>query len=76
MWRKMSESEHLPQKFPGLYKKMSQQKTVHDNKILKDVSRTYPQYQMFRDKNGPGQQALLNILRAYAFFDRGLKVSI
>ncbi|EFC40524.1 rabGTPase-activating protein [Naegleria gruberi] len=73
IWKRMVGSEELSNKYPGLYKKL----TMHDDileddvhKILKDVHRTYPQYEFFSEKDGPGQMSLIRILKAYCHFDK------
>jgi len=71
-WKRMLGSEELPNKYPGLYKKLAQHDNILDDdtqKILKDVHRTYPQYEYFSEKDGPGQQTLIRILKAYCYFD-------
>ncbi|KAL9644842.1 hypothetical protein ABK040_005324 [Willaertia magna] len=71
-WKRFVGSEELPNKYPGLYKKLTQHEdTLADEaKILKDVHRTYPQYSFFRQKDGEGQKSLFRILKAYAYFDK------
>lgn len=74
IWKRMVGSEELSNKYPGLYKKLTQlddtilEDDVH--RIMKDVYRTYPQYEFFSEKDGPGQKALCRILKAYCYFDK------
>jgi len=37
--------------------------------IQKDLARTFPTIEMFKETEGPGQKGVLNILRAYSVFD-------
>ncbi|XP_028968405.1 ecotropic viral integration site 5 ortholog [Galendromus occidentalis] len=38
--------------------------------IRRDIARTYPDQEFFREKNGPGQEALFNVMKAYSLHDR------
>lgn len=38
--------------------------------IRRDIARTYPEQEFFREKNGPGQEALFNVMKAYSLHDR------
>jgi hypothetical protein len=37
--------------------------------IMRDLSRTFPDHVFFHQRQGPGQQALYHVLRAYAASD-------
>ncbi|XP_067129865.1 ecotropic viral integration site 5 ortholog-like isoform X2 [Centruroides vittatus] len=37
--------------------------------ILRDIARTYPEHEYFREKNGPGQESLFNVMKAYSLYD-------
>ncbi|XP_054713197.1 ecotropic viral integration site 5 ortholog-like isoform X2 [Uloborus diversus] len=38
--------------------------------ILRDIARTYPEHEFFREKDGPGQESLFNVMKAYSLHDR------
>lgn len=38
--------------------------------IRRDIARTYPEHEFFRDKDGPGQEGLFNVMKAYSLHDR------
>ncbi|VDM30473.1 unnamed protein product [Hydatigera taeniaeformis] len=38
--------------------------------IARDVSRTYPKHDFFKDKGSVGQQSLFNVMKAYSLYDR------
>ena len=38
--------------------------------IVRDLARTYPSHVFFQQRQGPGQRALFNVLKAYAVYDR------
>lgn len=37
--------------------------------IRRDVSRTYPNHDMFKELDGPGQESLFNVIKAYSIID-------
>eukprot|EP00927_Polykrikos_kofoidii_P077925 TRINITY_DN74809_c0_g1_i1.p1 TRINITY_DN74809_c0_g1~~TRINITY_DN74809_c0_g1_i1.p1 ORF type:complete len:407 (-),score=54.21 TRINITY_DN74809_c0_g1_i1:96-1271(-) len=37
--------------------------------IVRDINRTFPKHVLYRDRQGLGQQQLLNVLRAYSVFN-------
>lgn len=37
--------------------------------IKRDVARTYPEHEFFREKGSPGQEGLFNVMKAYSLFD-------
>ncbi|KAL5966069.1 hypothetical protein TSMEX_006198 [Taenia solium] len=38
--------------------------------IARDISRTYPKHDFFKDKGSAGQQSLFNVMKAYSLHDR------
>lgn len=38
--------------------------------IIRDISRTFPSHVFFRQRHGPGQRSLYNVLKAYSVYDR------
>ena len=43
-----------------------------DDSIARDVYRTFPGMDMFKEEDGYGQRALLNLLRAYSAYDHDI----
>jgi len=59
----------VPWSFPrGEYARLRDMKSSDETNILKDIGRTFPKNEYFH-KEGPGQQRLLQVLRAYSNFD-------
>eukprot|EP00897_Mesotaenium_endlicherianum_P009635 jgi/Mesen1/86/ME1112431C05679 len=52
------------------YAHLLKQKSKFENEIKRDVNRTFPDRQLFKDDGGPGQQALYNIIKAYSVLDK------
>ena len=38
--------------------------------IRRDIARTYPEHEMFKKKDGMGQESLFNVMKAYSVYDR------
>ena len=38
--------------------------------IRRDIARTYPEHALFKQKDGVGQEALFNVMKAYSVHDR------
>ena len=38
--------------------------------IYRDIARTYPEHDMFKKKDGAGQESLFNVMKAYSIHDR------
>ena len=38
--------------------------------IRRDIARTYPEHDMFKEKDGVGQESLFNVMKAYSLHDR------
>lgn len=51
------------------YQKLSIQDSPYDGLIGKDVGRSFPNVDMFREKDGEGQQMLGRVLKAFSLYD-------
>lgn len=40
-----------------------------DMEIMRDLNRTFPNHVFFHQRQGPGQQSLFHVLRAYSAYD-------
>lgn len=38
--------------------------------IRRDIARTYPEHELFKEKDGAGQESLFNVMKAYSLHDR------
>ena len=67
VWQLManSKSETLEAEYIQLLTRNSR----HEKIIQRDLSRTFPHHDHFKDPEGPGQLALFNILKAYSLYD-------
>eukprot|EP00929_Paragymnodinium_shiwhaense_P063647 TRINITY_DN31807_c0_g1_i2.p1 TRINITY_DN31807_c0_g1~~TRINITY_DN31807_c0_g1_i2.p1 ORF type:complete len:278 (-),score=82.55 TRINITY_DN31807_c0_g1_i2:46-879(-) len=66
VWKKMLlDGIRLKAKTPQeQYEVLRETASTYDSVIRRDINRTLPQEEMFREKNGPGQMALFRLLRA------------
>ncbi|GJJ06083.1 hypothetical protein Clacol_000272 [Clathrus columnatus] len=67
LWQLMSAS-----KDPDLeteYARYLKESSVHEKAIARDLGRTFPHHDFFRDGKGIGQENLFNVLKAYSLYD-------
>lgn len=60
------ESSTAKEKFAEFMKMTSPCEKV----IRRDISRTYPEHEFFKEKHGIGQERLFNVIKAYSLYDR------
>ncbi|KAI5294696.1 ecotropic viral integration site [Ascosphaera acerosa] len=51
------------------YQRLSLETSPYDAIIGKDIGRSYPNVEMFRDPHGEGQKMLANVLKCYSLYD-------
>ncbi|KAI7878033.1 hypothetical protein K492DRAFT_209246 [Lichtheimia hyalospora FSU 10163] len=71
VWRAMSQSSatHLESIYDKLVLEHSPSSSPYERVIQRDLSRTFPQVDMFKADGGEGQQAMGRLLRAYSVYD-------
>jgi hypothetical protein len=52
-----------------VYGQLCKDHSPHERVIKRDLTRTFPNVDMFKQENGPGQLALCRILVAYSLYD-------
>ncbi|GAB5588134.1 GTPase-activating protein [Umbelopsis nana] len=50
------------------YMRLLKEDSVYEKAILRDLTRTFPKHEYF-EKDGPGSQALFNVVKAYSLYD-------
>lgn len=68
IWQKLAGSQSRAEANQDLYLYLLTQHTDWEEKIFRDLHRTFPNI-FFRDRLGLGQQSLRNVLKAFAVFD-------
>ncbi|KAL8283644.1 hypothetical protein RQP46_005439 [Phenoliferia psychrophenolica] len=66
-WQLMSASKD--QDLESTYSALLKQTSSHEKSIGRDLSRTFPKHEYFRDADGPGQENLFNVVKAYSLYD-------
>lgn len=51
------------------YRDLLNKSSPHEKSILRDMPRTFPTLEYFRDKEGEGQHMLFNVIKAYSLVD-------
>lgn len=54
----------------GEFEKLSEEPSPYENLIGKDVGRSFPGVEMFRDPEGEGQQMLGRVLKCFSLYDK------
>ena len=62
-------AQDLVVRYPILLQSMD---CEYEEKIMKDLARTFPMHPLCAERGGVGQQKLFNVLKAYAVHDPGL----
>ncbi|KAI9322606.1 rab-GTPase-TBC domain-containing protein [Dichotomocladium elegans] len=69
LWQIMAKSRNngeLDSEYRELLKRIS----PHEKAIQRDLARTFPNMDFFREQGGKGQQSLFNVIKAYSLFDQ------
>lgn len=67
IWQAMSQSTSL--NLEALYTNLCTENSPYERVIGRDLSRTFPQLDMFKDDGGEGQLAMGRVLKAYSLYD-------
>lgn len=51
------------------YSELLRQDSPCEKIIKRDIARTFPEHEFFRDENGLGQKGLFNVMKAYSNYD-------
>lgn len=68
LWQKLSYTENRPD-LTDKYRILITKETKSEQIILRDIGRTFPAHEFFRD-DGNGQESLYKVSRAYSVFDQ------
>lgn len=68
IWKLLADVQHTPQASQE-YRQLLKQTSLHEKEINRDLARTYPENDYFKDEAGPGQESLFNVMKAYSLFD-------
>lgn len=68
VWQLLCNAQSCPAR--ELYTDYLKSTSPCEKVILRDIARTYPEHEFFREKDGPGQESLFNVMKAYSLHDR------
>ena len=68
IWQLMSKSKDV--ELETIYAQLLKKTSVHEKLIMRDLNRTFPKHEYFRDQNGIGQEGLFNVVKAYSLYDK------
>jgi hypothetical protein len=72
LWRIFSNSEENSDMIETEYQNLLQETSPHEKLIRRDLPRTFPTLDYFKDKDGEGQEMLFNVIKAYSLFDKNV----
>ncbi|CAH1180184.1 unnamed protein product [Phaedon cochleariae] len=68
VWQLLCGAHEAPEK--RLYAEYIKTKSPCEKVIRRDIARTYPEHEFFKEKDGLGQESLFNVIKAYSLHDR------
>ncbi|KAL0852037.1 hypothetical protein ABMA28_000297 [Loxostege sticticalis] len=68
VWQLLAGVDSSPEK--KLYATYIKAKSACEKVIRRDIARTYPEHDFFKEKDGLGQESLFNVMKAYSLHDR------
>ncbi|XP_050509320.1 ecotropic viral integration site 5 ortholog isoform X1 [Diabrotica virgifera virgifera] len=67
-WQLLCKATDSPEK--KQYAEYIKTKSPCEKVIRRDIARTYPEHEFFKEKDGLGQESLFNVIKAYSLHDR------
>ncbi|XP_077301683.1 ecotropic viral integration site 5 [Arctopsyche grandis] len=68
VWQLLCGADQSPEK--KLYSEYMKSTSAYEKVIRRDIARTYPEHDFFKEKDGLGQESLFNVMKAYSLHDR------
>jgi len=69
IWKLLSNAQQKTPQTSQQYRQMLKQSSNCEKLIQRDIARTYPENDYFKDERGPGQEYLFNVIKAYSLHD-------
>jgi len=70
LWQVMSKSKNHD--LEQIYAELLKENTTYEKIIRRDLSRTFPDHEYFKDNEGEGQESLFNVMKVYSLYDTEL----
>ncbi|XP_075935316.1 ecotropic viral integration site 5 protein homolog isoform X1 [Anarhichas minor] len=68
VWQLLCNAQNMPVK--DQYSELLKMTSPCEKLIRRDIARTYPEHQFFKEKDSLGQEVLFNVMKAYSLVDR------
>ncbi|XP_041913889.1 ecotropic viral integration site 5 protein homolog isoform X2 [Alosa sapidissima] len=68
VWQLLCSAQNMPIK--DQYSELLKMSSPCEKLIRRDIARTYPEHQFFKEKDSLGQEVLFNVMKAYSLVDR------
>ncbi|XP_015241017.1 PREDICTED: ecotropic viral integration site 5 protein homolog isoform X2 [Cyprinodon variegatus] len=68
VWQLLCNAQNLPIK--DQYSELLKMTSPCEKLIRRDIARTYPEHEFFKEKDSLGQEVLFNVMKAYSLVDR------
>lgn len=69
IWKLLADAQQVTPQNSEDYKSMLKKSSNCEKLIQRDIARTYPENDYFKDESGPGQEGLFNVMKAYSLHD-------
>ncbi|KAI8613656.1 rab-GTPase-TBC domain-containing protein [Chytriomyces sp. MP71] len=67
VWQLMCKGKS--EEMEATYRALLTRPSSHEKVIQRDLARTFPKHPHFADAGGPGQESLMNVIKAYSVYD-------
>uniref|UniRef100_A0A8C2ZN78 Ecotropic viral integration site 5 n=1 Tax=Cyclopterus lumpus TaxID=8103 RepID=A0A8C2ZN78_CYCLU len=68
VWQLLCNAQNMPIK--DQYSELLKMTSPYEKLIRRDIARTYPEHDFFKEKDSLGQEVLFNVMKAYSLVDR------
>uniref|UniRef100_A0A3P8RE16 Rab-GAP TBC domain-containing protein n=1 Tax=Astatotilapia calliptera TaxID=8154 RepID=A0A3P8RE16_ASTCA len=68
VWQLLGNAQNMPIK--DQYSELLKMTSPCEKLIRRDIARTYPEHEFFKEKDSLGQEVLFNVMKAYSLVDR------
>lgn len=69
IWKLLANAQQVSPQTSEQYKAMLKRSSNCEKLIQRDIARTYPENDYFKDESGPGQEGLFNVIKVYSLHD-------
>ncbi|KAI8369574.1 rab-GTPase-TBC domain-containing protein [Radiomyces spectabilis] len=70
LWQIFSKSKNNSNVIETEYRELLHRTSPHEKLIRGDLARTFPSHSFYKERDGEGQEALFNVIKAYSIFDQ------